>query len=85
MTEQSDAREVLIKELRACGHRDNQPARALAEICRQEVELARVKDLLDQAGKYVLDDLEAHEHSDGRQLLVAIQSALRANGSKTND
>ena len=33
--------------------------------------------LLERAGTYVTDSLEAHEHSDGRDLLIEIDEALR--------
>ena len=59
----------LMAELRACGHWENQQARALAMLARMEVLLAK-------AGDYVADALDAHEHSDGRELLTEIDALL---------
>lgn len=60
---------TLMFELRACGHRDNQPARSL-------FMLAKMERLIAKAGDYVAEALDAHEHSDGRELLTEIDALL---------
>ena len=37
----------------------------------------KMRDLLTRAREYVTDALDAHEHSDGRDLLKEIDAALR--------
>jgi hypothetical protein len=43
---------------------------------RMAAEVDDLRSLLTQAREFVTDSLEAHEHSDGRELLTAIDTAL---------
>ena len=57
---------------------ENAARRDLQSLAADECARAdKMRDLLTRAREYVTDALDAHEHSDGRDLLKEIDAALR--------
>lgn len=57
---------------------ENAARRDLQNLAADECARAdKMRDLLTRAREYVTDALDAHEHSDGRDLLKEIDAALR--------